>query len=240
MSKMIKRKNDKNNLLLVVKNLSKNFGHKKKILKDISFNLQRNEVLAIVGANGAGKTVLVETLVGLNNLTSGKIFWNLKNNEEFGIQFQDAEFPKRNKVYEIIYLFEKIYKDILTFDEIKDMINAFGINDFIDSKVKALSGGQKQRLNLLLALINKPVVLILDEFITGLDIVAGMKIIEHIKKIREKNGMAMIMISHQSEEVAKMADRVILLKGGTITMELTKGEVLNKYESFSDFMVKEI
>lgn len=238
---------DLNDELSEWKELKKNELHnEKKVLKGVSFGVKQGETLALVGANGAGKTVLIETLLGMNDAKkNSKMFLNLgedtfeKNLKLVGIQYQNSKFPLNSRVIDVINYNKKFYKNI-DHIELQNMIETFGLFDILNSKTSKLSGGQRQRLNLLLAIMHQPKLMILDEFITGLDVRTVRKIITYVSELKFKNNSTMIIISHQPEEIKELADRVIVMNNGSITIETTIPEILKKYKSVEYFLEQEI
>ncbi len=225
-------------------NVKKN---EKEILKGITFGLKQGETLAIVGANGAGKTVLIETILRINEPKSyKKMIVNLghktytENLSEIGIQYQQSKIQSDFKVSEIIDIQKKLYGKKIDNVELQKMIEIFGIYEFVNWKVKGLSGGQKQRLNLLLAVMHQPKIMILDEFITGLDVANVRKIVTYINELKIKNKASMIIISHQPEEIEELSDRIIVMKEGKIIEETSPKEVIKKFNSMANFIEENI
>ncbi len=221
----------------------KNNNKRKHVLKGVTLGLRQGETLAIVGANGAGKTVLLETILGFNIPDSyNKMILNLghknyaDNLQEVGIQYQQAKMPTNFKVREAIDNQMKLYGKKIDKVVVNEMIEQFGILEFINSLVESLSGGQKQRLNLLLAVMHQPKIMILDEFITGLDVNSVRKIISYVNSLKVKNGSSMIIISHQPEEIEALADRIVIMKNGIVTGQTNVAEVLVKYRSMAAFV----
>lgn len=236
-----------NGKFLFLKKITRHKLMKRKIiLKGVSLFVRKGETLALIGANGAGKTVLMETLLGLNKIDSGQIYLNLgkksykENLKEAGIQFQQSKFPNRSKVKTLINSYKKLYGKKVDKDQLEEMINIFGIRDFYNEKINKLSGGQKQRINLLLSIMHNPKLMILDEFITGLDIRSVRKIVTYVNDLKVKNNSSMIIISHQPEEVQELSDRIIVLNNGVITLETNTNNVLEKYDSMASFIEENI
>lgn len=231
----------KENRVLYVRDLFVSFKNKE-VLKGVTLDLRQGETLALVGANGAGKTVLMETILGLKNKDKGDIFLNLghekymDNLKEVGIQFQSSTFSKRSKVCNVIEFFKKLYKDRINENDIEEMFEVFNINEFRKTKINKLSGGQKQRVNLMIAIIHNPKLMILDEFITGLDVKSVRKIITYVNNLKYINDASMIIISHQPEEIKELADRIVVLNDGKIIMETTVKEIESNYGSVALFL----
>jgi ABC-2 type transport system ATP-binding protein len=110
------------------------------------------------------------------------------------------------------------------------------IDEFIDENINSLSGGQKQRVNLSLAMMVKPELMIFDEISSGLDILTKNIIIDQVKLIQKQNNATSIIISHNSDEISELADRILLLKNGEISIDITKDEILKKYKTIDSFL----
>ncbi len=215
----------------------------KQVLKGVTLGLREGETLAIVGANGAGKTVLLETIMGFNIPTKyKKLVLNLghkkyaDNLKEIGMQFQQAKMPSNFKVRDAIDNQIRLFGKKIDKFEVSVMIEEFGIFEFIDSPIESLSGGQKQRLNLLLALMHQPKIMILDEFITGLDVNSVRKIITYVNDLKVKNNSSMIVVSHQPEEIESLADRIVVMKDGVVVDEKNVATVLKEYGTMAAFV----
>lgn len=215
----------------------------KEVLKGITFGLRQGETLALVGANGAGKTVLIETILGMNIPKKYKrILLNLghktntKNLKEIGIQYQQSKIQSNLRVKDAIKSQANLYGKRVDFEEVNKMMEAFGIVEFISMKVESLSGGQKQRLNLLLAIMHQPKLMILDEFITGLDVKTVRNIITYVNQLKHKNNASMIIISHQPEEIEELADRILVMKDGKIVDQTTPEKVIKEFGDTARFL----
>ncbi len=224
-------------------NMIKNLKGEKKVLKGVTMGLRQGETLAIVGANGAGKTVLLDTILGFNIpkkyhkmiLNLGKKSYS-ENLSEVGIQYQQSKMPSTLKVKDIIKDYKKIYGKRVEIVVLQEMMEQFGIFEFLNTKIESLSGGQKQRLNLLLAIMHQPKLMILDEFITGLDVKSVAKIITYVNKLKLKNNASMIVVSHQPEEIEELADRIIIMRDGVITEQTDVKSVIEKHGDMHSFI----
>lgn len=240
--KVLELKTELNVLKSKLKTLPKGPRIAKKVLKGVTFGLRKGETLAIIGANGAGKTVLMETILGLVKHQKGEVYLDLgeetftKNLKHVGIQFQQSKFPKSIKTMELISFYTEFYGDKVDRMELLKMIEVFGIEEYLSSKVDQLSGGQKQRLNLLLSIMHQPKIMILDEFITGLDVRTVRRIITYVNELKIKNEASMIIISHQPEEIEELSDRIIILNDGRVTAETYVPDVIGKYGSVAVFV----
>ena len=193
---------------------------------DISFEVRKGEIFAIIGPNGSGKTSTVECIEGLRRPFSGKISVlgmdpqkrRREINQKVGVQLQSTEYQSRVKVGELCGLFQSFYPAPADADS---LLKEFGLLSKRKSYVSALSGGERQKLSVVLSLLPNPEVLFLDELTTGLDPEARRNLWDFIRKIND-GGTTILMVSHFMDEVEYLASRVMLLKNGKI---LTSGTV---------------
>lgn len=224
--------------LIHVDNVYKHF-HKKEVLNGVNFTINENEHLIILGANGAGKSVLVETIAGLIKPSEGKINYHFDStdlNQQIGVQFQAIDFPSNLTPYDVIQFNIDLFKINIDKDELEELIIAFKIDRFINQKCSKLSGGQKQRLNVLLALINKPKVVFLDEFSTGLDFLIKSQIEEFLLNYAQKNNITVVIVSHDVNEIEIFAKKIVALSQGKIVLSATKEEVIERFGSIRNLM----
>lgn len=228
--------------IIEIKNLKKSFKIKSKEFKqvhsDLSLDIYEGEKLGIIGHNGAGKTVLLKMIVGLLEQDEGEIKFNLGyDKDDVSYQFQEMRLDISFTTKEYIEFICKLYIDKIDFDKINEVIETFGLNEFMNSKISELSGGQKQRLNLFAAAINNPKILMLDEFVTGLDIVSVEDIINWITTNAKKDNRTIIIVSHQPEELRNLTERIILIDEGQVKGEWKTKDIEKKYNgNFSKFM----
>ncbi len=228
--------------ILIVRNVTKIFNDSY-VVSDVSFDLLENETIAIVGENGSGKTVLLNTILNIYEKDDGKVWLDLgekkfdDNLKKVGYQFQEQPFTQGRKLKRIIRDYRRMYPGtFLDKEYIGKIWQVFSIDEILNKNILTLSGGQKQRVNLFFALLSKPKLLILDEFITGLDINSVSSILEFIVEYRKKYKASMIVISHQPKEIEMLADRIYILKGGRIEKQTTPKEVLSTYASMEHFL----
>lgn len=240
MSKKIinNKKEIENKYIIEVNNLTKKFGD---VIanNNITFKIKKGERLAIIGANGAGKTTLVEQLIGVSKPTSGEIKYNFKFNktpqEKMGMQFQDSSYPDGLSVKDIIDFSLEVYASDIPKKVLKEMLKKFQVEKFYKSKAKGLSGGQQQKLNVLLAILHHPEIVVLDEISTGLDISAREEIVSYIDGITKKDEITTILISHQMSEVERLCSRVIFLESGKVKFDEPIKNIISKYGSLDAF-----
>lgn len=225
--------------LISIKNITKHYGEKI-ILRDINFDVYEHEHIALIGANGSGKSTLIEIILNTISPNSGTIEYGFKIEDVykiFGTQFQEANYPKGLKVKDIIKFFADIY-NVNDKEYLKELMTGFKLEEINEIKIGGLSGGQLQRLNIMLALIHKPKILVLDEITNGLDIQARQEIKNYIKSFVEKNNLTLIIISHSVEEIESLANRVLFLNDGIIKDNLKMSEIKQKFGSLLNYTDK--
>ncbi len=237
----------KQNVLISVKNLGTKFKEKhgeKIVHSDLSLDVYENEVLSIIGSNGAGKTVLVETIVGVRGIQKGSIesAEGFSRFDDVGIQFQTEDNTSGFiRPRHLIDFYRKFYGKKIDEEELSKMIEIFGIKEFVNKKMNKLSGGQRQRVNLLLATMAKPKLLILDEFTTGLDIASVIDILDYIMDLKKRVGMTLVVVTHSAKEIKMLADRVVLIQDGIVKTENSHSDIDKKYNSdFDQFLIDQI
>jgi len=230
--------------IIEVNNLHKSYG-KLKAVDGISFDVKRGEIFGIVGPNGAGKTTTIECIEGLRNFNRGEISvlnlnpikYRIDLRNRVGMQLQESSLPARLKVWEIIDLYASFYDKSLNQ---KGLLEKFGLIEKKNNYFSKLSGGQKQRLFIILALLNDPDVIFLDEITTGLDPQARRAMWEIMIEIKN-SGKTILLTTHFMEEAEYLCDRVAIIDNGhIIALDTTENLIknLNGYVQIS-FLVKE-
>lgn len=201
-------------------------------VKGISFSINEGEVFGLLGPNGAGKTSTLEVIEGLRSKHDGNIKVlgfdpekeRLKVQEQIGVLLQGVTLFNQLKVTEIVRLFSSFYKNNVNTDEL--------IEKFLPEKkstiFKKLSGGQKQRLAIILAFINDPKLVILDEPSAGLDIQSKLLLWDFIKS-QKASGKTFIIATHNMDEVESLCDRVAIIDAGKILEIDFPLNLVNKY-----------
>jgi energy-coupling factor transport system ATP-binding protein len=218
-------------------------------LHNVSFSVERGEFLAIIGHTGSGKSTLMQHLNGLLKPTSGKVLFDGQD------IFQSKEFTRtiRFRVglvfqYPEYQLFEEtVRKDIafgprnmgLAEDEIeRRVLRAAGFAGLTEAQLDKspfeLSGGQKRRAAIAGVIAMEPDVLILDEPTAGLDPVGSASVLANIRAYQKAADATIIMVSHSMEEVAEMADRLVVLNHGGIAMQGTPREVFSQASALTE------
>ena len=227
--------------VLKVNNLKKYYGNNTNITKalnNISFTVNDNEFLAIMGASGSGKTTLLNTISTIDTVTSGNIIINgvdITNlNEEelsnfrkknLGFVFQDFNLLDTLTIKENIALSLIINKEDKSKidDLVSDISKKLGIEDILNKYPYEVSGGQKQRCACARALINNPKLILADEPTGALDSRNARVLLETFKEMNEELNSTILMVTHDAFS-ASFASRVLFIKDGEIFNEIIKGK----------------
>lgn len=209
--------------ILSIKNLSKSYNGFK-VVDNLSFDVYRGEIFGFLGPNGAGKTTTISMLCGLLNADSGDIIINglpIKDNPKearalIGMCPQNVVIWKDLTCMEQIEFIGGMY-DIPVKEARKrgfELLEAMGLIEKKDKRGKTLSGGMQRRLNIILALIHNPELVILDEPEAGLDPQSRVLVREYIKTLASKK--TVILTTHNMDEAERMADRVAIIDRGKL------------------------
>lgn len=214
----------------------------KTAIHDISLEIQKGEFVAVIGHTGSGKTTLLQHLNGLLLPTEGEVFIDgekitKKNLSEIrrkvGFVFQYPEHQLfEDTVYKDIAFALKRFK--LSDEEIDAKVrkaaNTVGLDEALfESSVFDLSGGEKRRVAICGVLVSDPSYMLLDEPASGLDGKGRRDMLALLKKLNSE-GVTIVLISHSMDDVAEVADRIILINEGTVALDGTPGEVFSKEE----------
>ena len=200
--------------VLEIKNLKKIYHTKEGetlAVEDFTFNIKEGEFIAIVGPSGCGKSTILSVLCGLEEKSGGNIV--LKDNTKIGYMLQqDSLFEWRNILKNCLLGLEinkNLNKD--TKKRVIELLNTYGLKDFIYSYTDNLSGGMRQRVALIRTLANNPTLLLMDEPFSALDYQSRLAISDDIYNILKKEKKTMIMVTHDIAEAISMCDKVIVL-----------------------------
>lgn len=211
----------------------------KRIVENLSFDIHPGEVFAFLGANGSGKTSTIRSLLGIYQPTSGTLHINGKkyspdDARSVGYLPEERGLYTRSKVLDVMVYFGELKG--LSSQEARDFSLAYlervGLADKANTKVKKLSGGQQQKVQLGVAIIGDPDLLILDEPTKGLDPMNRKLLLDIVDELQNK-GAAVIYITHLMEEVERLADRILILKDGKARAYGTVAAVKKEFKSKS-------
>ena len=235
-----------------VTNLKKNFG-KLEVLKDISVDVQEGEVVVLLGPSGSGKSTLLRCLNQLETATSGKIIIDghdvtdkhtdiNKVRENIGMVFQHFNLFNHLTVLDNMTL-APVHLKLMNKEEARTealrLLERVGLADKADAFPSQLSGGQKQRVAIARALEMKPDIMLFDEPTSALDPEMVGEVLAVMKELA-RDGMTMVVVTHEIGFAREVADRVIFMEGGYIVEQGTPEEVINnpKESRTIDFLSK--
>jgi ABC-2 type transport system ATP-binding protein len=200
--------------VVTVRGLRKSY-HGRTVVDGLDLDVSAGEIVGLIGANGAGKTTTVECIQGLRRPDYGTLsVLGLdpvrqadKLRQRIGSQLQDSALPDRLRVGEAVYLFGGRDTD--------GLLEQFGLARRRRSAFASLSGGERQRLFLVLALLNRPRLVILDELTQGLDPAARRNVWSAVDQLR-RDGTTVLLVTHELDEAEALCDRVIAMRAGRI------------------------
>lgn len=211
-------------MLIETFNLTKKYGEKLALNK-VNLKINRGQLVAYLGTNGAGKSTTINILIGLLKPTSGTITY--AKDLKIGVVFQNSVLDDVLTVKDNLYLRARMYK---TFSKewLEKLIGLIGIRSFLNQKYGTLSGGQKRRVDIARALIDHPDILFLDEPTTGLDLQTRIVIWDLLQKLQKEQGLTIFLTTHYLEE-AENADQMYILENGNVLAEGSAEEIKEKY-----------
>lgn len=225
--------------LISVKNLEKSYKGNK-VIKGISFEVDKGEILCFLGPNGAGKSTTINILIGALGYEAGEITYQnrkikkgeRKFKQQLGIVPQDISLYEDISAEQNLRFFASLYglKGRELDKRTAEVLEFAGLTERAKDKVNTFSGGMKRRLNIACAIAHNPEVLIMDEPTVGIDPQSRNHILSSVKKMKDI-GMTIIYTTHYMEEVEEISTRIIVMDKGEIiasgTKEKLKEEVVN-------------
>ncbi len=231
--------------ILKIDSIEKYYGSKSSLTKainNISFDVERGEFIAIMGASGSGKTTLLNCISTIDKVTSGHIYLNdldvttLKGNklsefrrEELGFIFQDFNLLDTLTAYDNIALALSIQnKSIKNLDEkIKEVSKYLNITHVLNKYPYQMSGGEKQRVASARAIITNPSLILADEPTGALDSKSAKMLLERLEYLNKEKNATILMVTHDAY-TASYSSRVIFIKDGRVFNEIEKGNLERK------------
>lgn len=210
--------------MLSVKNIDKTY-EGKPLLRGVSFEVNYDETVCLLGTSGSGKSTLLRIIAGLEEAEGGEVFWKGESlakvpahERRFGLMFQDyALFPHRNVAENIAFglrMQDRPREEIQT--RVQDALKTINMTGFAKRKVTELSGGEQQRVALARALAPEPRLLMLDEPLGALDRTLREQLSRELRRILRESKVPAIYVTHDQEEAYSIADRLLLLHDGVI------------------------
>ena len=219
--------------MIEIKDVTKSYG-RQKVLQNVSFEIMEGELFGLLGPNGAGKSTLIDILTGIQSMDSGDIIINGKSiktdkveiRKHLGLVPQDIALLEELNAVDNLEYFGGLYglAGAELKNQIEKLLEVAGLTDKKKEKVKNYSGGMKRRLNIAVAMLHNPSILILDEPTVGVDAQSRQHIFDYIQSLAEQ-GTTILYTSHYMEEIETLCKRVFILDLGEEVAYGTKEEV---------------
>lgn len=258
----------KENQLLTIKNLKTYFPRgkawfgKQKYLKavnGVSFHINKNEIIGLVGESSSGKTTIGRSILKLVKIHSGEIIFggkdilalkgkelrNIRKNIQIIFQDPYASLNPRMQIRKIIaepLLLHNMVSKKMVDKKISELLKEVGLDSYFkDRYPHEMSGGQRQRIAIARVLALQPELIIADEPVSSLDVSVTAQILNLLKKIQRKSGMSMLFISHDLKVISHMADRILVMYAGHIVEEATTNDLLtNPLHPYTKLLIASI
>ena len=211
-------------MLIETYNLTKKYG-KKLALNKVDLKVDRGQLVAYLGTNGAGKSTTINILTGLLRPTSGTITYT--KDLKIGVVFQNSVLDDVLTVKDNLNLRAQMYHEVSK-EWLDQLVDLIGIRKFLHQKYGTLSGGQRRRVDIARALIDHPDILFLDEPTTGLDLQTRIVIWNLLQKLQKEQGLTIFLTTHYLQE-AENADRMYILENGEILADGSAQQIKEKY-----------
>ena len=204
-------------MIIKIRDLFKTYEGDVKILKGVNLDIEKGEVISIIGASGGGKSTLLRCMIGLEDIDGGSI--ETPDKKKMGMVFQSFNlFPHKTALQNIME--SLIVVDKMPKEEAKkiglELLDRVGLKERANFYPKALSGGQKQRVAIARAMAKNPDVLLFDEPNSALDPEMVNEVLNVIQNLRDTTDMTMVIVSHEIEFVNKISDRIVVMENGNI------------------------
>ena len=198
--------------VLELKNINQTFYTKLgaiDVLKDINIEVKKGEIISIIGPSGAGKSTILNIISGLLKPTSGSVLVN----GELGYMFQKDHLLEWRNIWDNVKIGLEIRKEEneKSFNRIRQLLEKYGLIDFLDNYPHELSGGMRQRIALIRTLAIEPSLLLLDEPFSALDYQTRLIVSDDVYKIIKDTNTSAILVTHDITEAISMSDKIIVL-----------------------------
>tara|TARA_B100000963_G_scaffold340848_1_gene339936 strand:+ start:1299 stop:2033 length:735 start_codon:yes stop_codon:yes gene_type:complete len=221
---------------LEVINLSKIYNNKEAV-KNITFKVNKNEILGILGPNGCGKTTTIGMILGLLKPSNGKVLINGIEIEKKRVDLLSQlnfispyiELPKKLTVRQNLEVYGRLYDVKNLKEKIDSLLEKLRLKNIIDKITGELSSGQKNRVSLAKSIINDPLVLLLDEPTASLDPETGDFVRSFLENYQHEKKASILIASHNMAEVERLCSSVLMMNGGVIIDQGKPSELINKH-----------
>ena len=224
-------------MFIQIKNLTKKYKYSTAV-NNISFDIQKNKTIGLLGPNGCGKTTSIGMMLGLITPTSGEVLIDNENLEKTSrtkilsrMNFASpyVELPKKLTVKQNLEIYGRLYGVKNLDEKIKEIAEELTLIDLLNKKTGELSSGQKNRVSLAKSLINDPEILFLDEPTASLDPDVGDYVRGYIQSYKKNKNITILLASHNMTEVERLCDSIIMMKKGKIIDQGTCETIIKKH-----------
>ncbi len=225
-------------------NVNKKYG-KKFSLNNVNLHIQEGEIFGLIGPNGSGKSTLLSIIATILKPTSGEIYMNNRNIVEnphemrrwIGYVPQDIALYPMLSVWDNLRFWAQLAPGKVTKERLQKIAEVVNLSNSLKEIVQTLSGGMKRKLNMAVAMLHDPKILIMDEPTVGIDILSKRDIVSYIKELR-KNGVTIVYSTHDFQEIQYLCDRIGVLNNGILefTGRVEEGKRLGYLTPFVEFL----
>ena len=209
----------------------------KEAVKNISFKINKNEIIGILGPNGCGKTTTIGMILGLLKPSKGKVLINGISIEDKRVELLNdinfispyIELPKKLSVQQNLEVYGRLYDVANLKSKIEELTERLRLNEIIYKITGELSSGQKNRVSLAKSIINNPKVLLLDEPTASLDPETGDFVRGFLEDYQNENRASILLASHNMTEVERLCSSVFMMKKGTIIDQDSPKKLIQKH-----------
>ncbi len=206
----------------------------RRILSDLSFHVEKGQTVVLVGSSGAGKSTILRLILGLLKPTSGRVLIVDKDiimmpekelnkiRQKFSLVFQNGALFDSLTLEENVGFFLSEHSSLSApeiQDRVLEIMEFFGLEDFIHYYPSQISGGMKKRVSIARAVVTNPEVMLYDEPTAGLDPFAAKKVVNLINRLKESFNMTSLIVTHEIHHFTNVVDRLLMLKNGLITYD---------------------
>jgi lipopolysaccharide export system ATP-binding protein len=228
-----------NGLLLETRSLVKRYGPKT-VVDNVSFTVRRGEIVGLLGRNGAGKTTSFRMAIGMIPSNGGEVLfdgqdvsdWPMYRRAQFGMGYlsQEPSVFQRLTVSDNLIAILETQRGLSRGDRIersKELMEQFGLSDIADQEARTLSGGERRKLEIARALVTRPTLILLDEPFSGVDPIAVEDLQREIRKLRDQEGIAILMTDHNVERTLEVCARGFIINEGKVIAEGAPKDLIN-------------
>ena len=235
--------------IIKLNNITHAFGDKR-VLEQLSLNIDANQLTCLLGGSGSGKTTILRLIAGLEVPQKGLITLANKtvtdnqqiiippHQRNLGFIFQDLALWPHFTVYKNIAFGLTERKDENVKESVFKMLDFFGLQEYAEKYPHQLSGGQQQLVAISRSLVLKPKILLMDEPLANLDVKLKRKILEHIKNLKQNFDLTMVFVTHNHKEAFAIADNIVVLNDGKIQQTGNVEQIKNSDDEFVKYFIE--